>query len=79
MEMHLPKRQRPVKQKNRSKNRKNRAKKDTEQKNPCLFLRLAAAETKIRQEIWRIHPTKCRKDEFGGMKDKTVSFWKEFL
>ena len=33
----LPKRQRLVKQKNRSKNRKNRAKKDTEQKNPCLF------------------------------------------
>lgn len=62
MEMHLPKRQRPVKQKNRSKNRKNRAKKDTEQKNPCLFLRLAEAETKIRQEIWRIHPTKCRKE-----------------
>ena len=26
------------------------------------FLRLAAAETKIRQEIWRIHPTKCRKE-----------------
>ena len=61
MEMHLPKRQRLVKQKNRSKNRKNRSKKDTEQKNPCL-LRLAAAEMKIRQEIWRIHPTKCRKE-----------------
>ena len=26
------------------------------------FLRLAAAEMKIRQEIWRIHPTKCRKE-----------------
>ena len=62
MEMHLPKRQRLVKQKNRSKNRKKQSKKDTEQKNPCLFLRLAAAETKIRQEIWRIHPTKCRKE-----------------
>lgn len=62
MEMHLPKRQRPVKQKNRSKKQKKQSKKDTEQKNPCLFLRLAAAETKIRQEIWRIHPTKCRKE-----------------
>lgn len=65
MEMHLPKRQRLVKQKNRSKNRKKQKK--TEQKRhgtekSVSFLRLAAAEMKIRQEIWRIHPTKCRKE-----------------
>lgn len=63
METHLPKQQRPVKQKNRNKNRKMQRKKDTEQKNPCLFLYLAAAETKIRQKIRQIYPTKCRKEE----------------
>ena len=61
MEMHLPKRQRLVKQKNRRQKQKKQSKKDTEQK-IRVFLRLAAAEMKIRQEIWRIHPTKCRKE-----------------
>ena len=51
-----------MKQKNRSKNRKNRAKKTRNRKIRVIFLRLAAAEMKIRQEIWRIHPTKCRKE-----------------
>ena len=37
MEMHLPKRQRPVKQKNRSKNRKNRAKKTRNRKIRVFF------------------------------------------
>lgn len=43
-----------VKQKNRSKNRKNRAKKDTEQKNPCLFL-----------AVWRKQKRKSDR-KFGG-------------
>lgn len=37
MEMHLPKRQRLVKQKNRSKNRKNRAKKTRNRKIRVFF------------------------------------------
>ena len=61
MEMHLPKRQRPVKQKNRSKTEKTEQKRHGTEKS-VSFLRLAAAETKIRQEIWRIYPTKCRKE-----------------
>ena len=53
MEMHLPKRQRPVKQKNRSKKQKKQSKKDTEQKNPCLFC------------VWRQQKRKSDR-KFGG-------------
>lgn len=53
MEMHLPKRQRPVKQKNRSKNRKNRAKKTRNRKIRVFFC------------VWRQQKRKSDR-KFGG-------------
>lgn len=53
MEMHLPKRQRLVKQKNRSKNRKNRAKKTRNRKIRVFFC------------VWRQQKRKSDR-KFGG-------------